>query len=107
MKTLFMETTRIEPSQTVGEIQKILGEYGASAIRTDYDHGEVVAVSFTINLNGDQIPFRLPCRWEAIKKLKGTLNGSTFDSVSGSYKLENVKERERFCTTLVRPPANR
>jgi hypothetical protein len=23
---------------------------------------------FTIKLNGDQIPFRLPCRWEAVKK---------------------------------------
>lgn len=68
-KTLFMETTRIEPPQTVGEIQRILGQYGASAIRTDYEKGEVVAVSFTINLNGDNIPFRLPCRWEAIKKI--------------------------------------
>lgn len=62
-----METTRIEASQTVGEIQRLLGEYGASAVRTDYEHGEVVAVSFTVNLNGDHIPFRLPCRWEAIK----------------------------------------
>jgi len=68
-RTLFMETTKIEPSQTVGEIQKILGQYGASAIRTDYDRGEVISVSFTITLNGDQIPFRLPCRWEAIYKL--------------------------------------
>jgi hypothetical protein len=67
MKAIFMETTKIEPSQTVGEIQKILGEYGASAIRTDYDNGEVVSVSFTININGDQVPFRLPCRWEALK----------------------------------------
>ncbi len=68
-KTLFMETTRIEPSQTVGEIQKILGEYGASAIRTDYENGEVIAVSFTVKIDGDQIPFRLPCRWEAIKTI--------------------------------------
>ena len=69
MKTLFMETTRIEPSQTVGEIQKLLGEYGASAIRTDYEGGEVISVSFTIRLNGDYIPFKLPCRWEAVKSI--------------------------------------
>src|SRR4030042_6685536 len=69
MKTLFMETTKIAPAQTVGEIQRLLGEYGASAIRTDYKDGEVVSVSFTIALNGDQIPFRLPCRWEAIKSI--------------------------------------
>jgi hypothetical protein len=68
MKSLFMETTKIEPSQTVGEIQRILGQYGASAIRTDYENSEVVAVSFTIKLNGDQIPFRLPCRYEAIEQ---------------------------------------
>ena len=64
-----METTRIEPSQTVGEIQKLLGEYGASAIRIDYETREIVAVSFTVNINGDQIPFRLPCRWEAVKTI--------------------------------------
>jgi len=69
MKTLFMETTRIEPPQTVGEIQRLLGQYGASAIRTDYANGEVIAVSFTISLNNNQIPFRLPCRWEAIKTI--------------------------------------
>lgn len=64
-----METTKISPSQTVGEIQRILGRYGASAIRTDYEAGEVVSVSFTIKLNGDNIPFRLPCRFEAVKKI--------------------------------------
>lgn len=69
MKTIFMETTKIEPSQTVGEIQRILGEYGASAIRTDYDNGEVAAVSFTIKIDdGDPIAFRLPCRWQAIEE---------------------------------------
>jgi len=69
MKTLFMETTRIDPSQTVGEIQRILGEYGASAVRMDYKNGEVVAVSFTVDIKGEQVPFRLPCRWEAIKTI--------------------------------------
>ena len=69
MNRLFMETTKISASQTVGEIQKLLGEYGASAIRTDYEQGEVIAVSFTISINGNQIPFRLPCRWEAIKTI--------------------------------------
>ena len=71
MKSLFMETTKIEPSQTVGEIQKILGQYGAAAIRMDYVEREVSAVSFTVLVNGEHIPFRLPCRWEAIyEKLK-------------------------------------
>ena len=61
-----METTKIEPSQTVGELQRILGQYGASAIRMDYEDGEVFALSFTVIVNGEHVPFRLPCRWEKI-----------------------------------------
>jgi hypothetical protein len=70
MKTLFMESTKIDASQTVGEIQRVLGEYGAASVRMDYANGEVVAVLFTLKIDdGDPIPFRLPCRWEAIKKI--------------------------------------
>ena len=68
MKSLFMETTRINPEQTVGEIQRVLGLYGAAAIRTDYENGEVIGVSFLVRVNGQEIPFRLPCRWEMIFK---------------------------------------
>lgn len=65
-KTLFMETTKIEPSQTVGEIQRLLGGCGATAILTEYEKGEVSAVSFRVRVDGQDIPFRLPCRHEAI-----------------------------------------
>ncbi len=68
-KTLFMETTKIEPEQTVGEIQKVLGKYGAAAIMTEYDKGEVTGVCFKINVNGNDIPFRLPCRWQAVHEV--------------------------------------
>ncbi len=69
-KTLFMETTKIEPPQTVSEIQRILGQYGVSAIRTDFENGEVAAVSFTIKIDeGDPIAFRLPCRWKEVQKM--------------------------------------
>ena len=65
-KTLYMGTTKINPSQTVGEIQRLLGQQGAVAILTEYDNGEVSAVSFKIRIEGQEIPFRLPCRWGAI-----------------------------------------
>jgi len=67
-KTLFMETTHIETAQTVGEIQRLLGNCGASAVLTEYENGEVIAVSFKVLFNGQHIPFRLPCRWQAILK---------------------------------------
>ena len=65
-ETLFMETTKISPSQTVSEIQRVLGRYGACAILVEYVDGEVSAVSFKINVNGQEIPFRLPCRPQSI-----------------------------------------
>lgn len=71
-KKLFMESTKIEASKTASEIQTVLGRYGASAILTEYEAGDVSAISFRINVSGDQIPFRLPCRWQPIfKALKG------------------------------------
>ncbi len=66
MKTLFMETTKIESEQTVAQIQQVLGKYGANAIMTEYDKGEVTGVCFKIKLADKDIPFRLPCRWEPI-----------------------------------------
>lgn len=67
MKTLFMETTKIEPEQTVAEIQRVLGKYGACAVMTEYDKGEVVALTFKIKLTDDKwLPFRFPCRWQPI-----------------------------------------
>lgn len=67
-KTLFMETTKIEPEQTVAQIQRVLGQYGAAGVMTEYEKGEVVGVAFKIKIAGKDIPFRLPCRWEAIDK---------------------------------------
>lgn len=64
-KTLFMETTQVEASRTVTEIQHLLGEHGASAVLTEYENGKVIAVSFKVK----DIPFHLPCRWEKILKV--------------------------------------
>ncbi len=68
-KTLFMETTKINPEQTTAQIQQVLGEYGAGAIMTEYDKGEVVGICFKINVSGKDIPFRLPCRWQAVHQI--------------------------------------
>jgi hypothetical protein len=37
MERLFMETTKIEAEQTVAEIKKILGKYGAGAVMTEQE----------------------------------------------------------------------
>ena len=69
MKTMFMETTRIAPERTVAEIQQILASHGASAILMDFEAMKVSAVSFRYDVGGQQVPFRLPCRWQAVETM--------------------------------------
>lgn len=66
--TLFMETTRIAPERTVGEIQAILATYGASHILLEYDAMKVSALSFKYKVGDQSVPFRLPCRWQAMEE---------------------------------------
>ncbi len=65
--TMFMETTRIAPERTVSEIQQILAAHGATAILLDYESMKVSAVSFQYDVEGQRVPFRLPCRWTAVE----------------------------------------
>lgn len=69
MATFYMETTRIDPKRTVGEIQELLGKNGANAILINYDAGDIVALSFKIRWNDVDVPFMLPCRWQAVEAL--------------------------------------
>ena len=64
--TLFMETTTIDADRTAAEIQTLLGKAGVAAIQTDYEGGEVTALSFRIEIRGNKVPFRLPVRAEPI-----------------------------------------
>ena len=68
-KTLFMETTGISANKSVAEIQILLAEYGASAVLIEYDNNDIKAVSFKHRSDGEEIPYRLPCEWKAIKEL--------------------------------------
>lgn len=97
MKTLFMETTKIGPQKTVGEIQEVLGRYGASAIRTDYGNGEVIGVSFTVLINHDQIPFRLPCRWSMVlETLMGRIRGERSEEYLEKKREEYTPQAKRI-----------
>ena len=66
--TLYMQTTKISAEQTAAKIQNLLGMNGAKAIMSEFEKCEVVALSFKIEINGREIPFRLPIREEPIFK---------------------------------------
>lgn len=89
-KTLFMETTQIPASQTVSEVQSLLGEHGASAILTEYEQGEVVSVSFKFN----DVTFSLPCRWEAILKTLEAKRTRTPSKVNLEQQAKRVAWRQ-------------
>jgi len=68
--TLFMESTKKSPEQTVSEIQMILKKIGVRDMLINYDEkGEIEAVSFTIQKDGGKIPFRLPVNHRPLWKL--------------------------------------
>lgn len=60
-------TTKIDAFKTISEIQQLLAKAGASAVMTDYDqNGYIVALSFKISLNDNDIAFRLPTDWRPV-----------------------------------------
>lgn len=60
-------TTQIKTEKTIGEIQAMLAQHGASAVLSEYDDGgNVSALSFKIQMNPGEIAFRLPARPEAV-----------------------------------------
>jgi len=66
-------TTNIAPDKTASEIAKCLVKHGAKAVLTEYnkDEGYVSALSFQININGQDIVFKLPCDWKPILEIFG------------------------------------
>lgn len=66
---LYMETTQVEAAKTVNEIQELLARRGASSIMVDYANGQPVSVAFRLKVEEQQIPFRLPCRFEAVERI--------------------------------------
>jgi len=69
---LFMETTTVDDVTTVSTIQHLLAVRGASSVSVEYMGGKVEGLTFSLIVCGAAIPFKLPCRWQAIEKiLKG------------------------------------
>ncbi len=69
-RTIFMETTSIDPGKTIAAIQNILRKYGVKQIMTDYDDdGKLGAVSFTMQVKDNLIPFKLPADHTALLEM--------------------------------------
>lgn len=63
-------TTEVEAAKTVGEIQVILAGHGARCIMMDYDgNGNIEALSFTVMVNDQELPIKLPINPDAVLKV--------------------------------------
>lgn len=62
-------TTKIDPEQTISEIQKMLSKHGVTAMMTEYDGPHVDSVSFRMNVKGQPMGFKLPCNWRAVLEI--------------------------------------
>lgn len=62
-------TTKIEPTQTIAEIQNMLADYDVSAMMTEYEGRQVSAVSFKMVVEGKEFPFRMPCNWRGVYEI--------------------------------------
>ena len=69
MAPIHMGTTKVEAGKTALEITAVLTRYGVSAIQTQYKDGKVIALDFILDIEGKQIPFSLPVRWEGVYAL--------------------------------------
>lgn len=87
---IFMETTKISPGKTIGEVQGVLAAYGANNILIEYDNTEVSALSFTYKVEDQAIAYRLPSNWQVIyEKLaerKKRFRGHTKDDLIDQAK---------------------
>jgi len=61
-------TTSIQAQKTAGEIQGILAMKGAHSIAIDYEEGQPAALTFRLNIRGQEISFRLPCNWRGVEQ---------------------------------------
>src|SRR5664279_2816228 len=59
-------TTTLNSEQTIGEIQKLLSDYGVTAMMTEYEGRNVSAVSFRMTVGDRPMGFKLPCNWRAV-----------------------------------------
>jgi len=67
-ETPFLSRTKVPAERTAAEIQEILGRR-AKRVMTEYADGEVVALSFSIEIKGKEVLFRLPVRWQNYHKV--------------------------------------
>jgi hypothetical protein len=94
-------TTKIDPEQTISEIQRKLSAHGVSAMMTEYDGRQIAAVSFRMDVQGKQIAFRMPCNWRAVREVFHQQRITTAKMKHKDRDLDNQAIRTAWRVVLV------
>jgi hypothetical protein len=62
-------TTKIDVRRTAGEISEILADAGAQSVNIQYENRIPAALTFSIELQGRLVNFRLPSKWQGVHNL--------------------------------------
>lgn len=96
-------TTEIDADKTASEIAKILSKGGARAVLTEYDpvKGLVTAISFKINVEGNDIGFKLPCDWRPVFDVMYK-NNKGYSKYDNRYEQQQSNRRAQAVRTAWR-----
>jgi len=100
--------SEVPAEQSIRRIEDTLIAMGASSIAKEYNDGKVVAISFAIKRSEGIVPFKLPAKKDALKKLFLSKNGRPTDAqVKNADKQaertawKNIKEWVEIQATMV------
>lgn len=63
-------TTEVEASKSIEQITACLVKNGARAVLSEYDNqGYIIALSFRVSVDGQEVGFRLPSDWRPVLQL--------------------------------------
>jgi hypothetical protein len=62
-------TTKVDEHKTVSEIQSLLSRKGAASVSVLYSAGFPEAVSFRFKVKDSEVPFKLPCKFDGVRKV--------------------------------------
>ena len=61
-----MQYTEKTVRQSIDDIHAVLVDYNAKAISFKYENQEIIGISFILEVDGVDIPYKIPCKWREV-----------------------------------------
>lgn len=104
--SIYMETTKIDPAKTIGEIQGLLAKAGVQKIETQFEGGELCGLLFSISFGNKELWYKLPARTDNIsnylqarrglEKYKERMDDPAVKERLGSWERQDKEQAKRI-----------